>query len=204
MSTLWSKILETFVADFTMAETKNYWKGTQHGGIKGSSTEHVLIDTWDRILKSLETSRNSKAVLLTALDFSKSFSWCTHEEILRSYARLNASQWLIDIHRAFLIDRIMVVKVGTKISKQRKVTGGAVQGSVLGILDHNAVLENLDDNLLHIYTAKYVDDITLVETVSKEIAVDESVRYNSLCYVFNPPYTQIALNTIVQKATLNL
>ena len=111
MSTLWSKLLETFVADFTMNETRDYWKGTQHGGIKGSSTEHVLIETWDRVLRSLDTSKTNKTVVLTALDFSKSFSKCTYEAILTAYARLNASQWLINIHKAFLEDRTMVVKL---------------------------------------------------------------------------------------------
>ena len=84
MSTLWSKLLETFVTDFTMKETKNQWKKSQHGGQKGSSTEHVLIETWDRILSGLE-DKNSKAMVMTALDFSKSFSRCTYKEILKAY-----------------------------------------------------------------------------------------------------------------------
>ena len=86
MSTLWSKILETFVAEFTISETKDNWKGTQHGGLKGSSTEHVLVETWDRILRSLDSSKDCKAVTMTALDFSKSFSKCTYKEILKAYA----------------------------------------------------------------------------------------------------------------------
>ena len=165
MSTLWSKLLETFVADFTVKETKNNWKATQHGGLKGSSTDHILIETWDRILKSIDDNKNSKSVVMTALDFSKSFSKCTHQEILKAYARLNASQWLLKMHSAFLVDRTMVVKIGNEISEPYHITGGAVQGSVLGILDHNAVLESLDDDLLGIYVAKYVDDITIIETI---------------------------------------
>ena len=53
------------------------------------------------------------------------------------------------------------------ISEPCRITGGAVQGSILGIMDHNAVLENLDDGLDEIYIAKYVDDITLIETVKE-------------------------------------
>ena len=108
MSTLWRKILETFVANFTLKETKDQWKGTQHREIKGSLTEHVLIDTWNRILKSREDTKNNKAVVRTALDFLKSFSKCTYKSILKAYARLGASQWLINLHRAFLMDRSMV------------------------------------------------------------------------------------------------
>ena len=45
------------------------------------------------------------------------------------------------------------------------ITGGAVQGSVLGVLDHNAVLKSLDDDILEVYVAKYIYDQTIVETV---------------------------------------
>ena len=151
MSTLWSKILESFVAGFTIQETKNHWKSNPFGGLKGMSTEHVLIDTWNRILKGLDGGEKSKAFVMTVLDFSKSFSKCTYKEILTAYSRLQASQWLINIHRAFLENRTMVVKVGTTLSKPIKITGGAVQGSVLGIMDHNAVLESLDDDLQGIH-----------------------------------------------------
>ena len=42
-----------------------------------------------------------------------------------------------------------------------EVTGGAVQGSVLGVLDHNVVLNDLDKNLNeeNPYIAKYINDL---------------------------------------------
>ena len=73
MSPLWSKILEWVVAELTMQETSKNWKANQHGGLKGSSTDHVLIEAWDHILRALDKSSENKAVVFTALDFSKSF-----------------------------------------------------------------------------------------------------------------------------------
>lgn len=61
MSPLWSKVLESFLSDFTIEETKEHWKKSQHGGLKGSSTDHVLIETWDRILKSLDRSAKNQS-----------------------------------------------------------------------------------------------------------------------------------------------
>ena len=55
MTTLWSKLLETFVACYTLHETKKNWKSNQHGGRTGSSTDHVLVQLWDRILTDLDT-----------------------------------------------------------------------------------------------------------------------------------------------------
>ena len=36
---------------------------------------------------------------------------------------------------------------GNIISEEKSITGGAVQGSVLGVLDHNVVLEFIDEDL---------------------------------------------------------
>ena len=95
----------------------------------------------------------------------------------------------------------MVVKVGTTVSESCKITGGAVQGSVLGILDHNAVIESLDDNIQNIHIAKYVDDITMLDVVDKEVAIEEDNTGVCLKHTFNPPNSQLALQTIVTRAT---
>ena len=91
ITTLWSKILESYVATFTLDETKNNWKKNQFGGRKGASIDHVLVALWDKILSGLD--RGSKSVVLSGIDFSKSFSRCTHQEILRAYSRLGLSDW---------------------------------------------------------------------------------------------------------------
>ena len=92
MSPLWSKILETIVAEQTIAESFNNWEPNQHGGVKGSSTDHIIVEVWDKILRSLDKSTENKAVVFTALDFSKSFSRCSYQQILKSYADVGASK----------------------------------------------------------------------------------------------------------------
>ena len=47
---------------------------------------------------------------------------------------------------------------------QTVLTGGAVQGSVLGVLDHNAVMEGVDDDFVST-SHKYVDDLTTTEKI---------------------------------------
>ena len=95
-------------------------------------------------MKGLDCSSTNKAVVFTTLDFSKSFSRCSHQEILKAYGRVEASSWLLKMHTAFLKERTMSVKLGLYLSAPKSVTGGAVQGSVLGVLDHNVVLDDLD------------------------------------------------------------
>ena len=71
------------------------------------------------------------------------------------------------MHAAFLQNRYMRVKVGNTLSSKKSVTGGAVQGSVLGVMDHNAVMEVVDDDFLT-DSHKYVDDLTATEVIGRE------------------------------------
>ena len=137
-------------------------------------------------LISLDKSNNNKTVVFAAVDFSKSFSCCSHYEILDSYRQVRASQWLINMHAAFLMDRTMSVKIGTYISTPKKVTGGAVQGSVLGVLDHNVVLNNLDSEMNEsVHVAKYVDDMTVIETVPNTVTTSIETEVTGHCISLN-------------------
>ena len=53
------------------------------------------------------------------------------------------------------------------MSKSIKIMGGAVQGSILGVMDYNAVLEDLDCEIDGANVQKYVDDATVLEDVLK-------------------------------------
>ena len=126
-------------------------------------------------------------VVILAVDFSKSFSRCAHVQLLQSYAKVGASQWLLNMHAAFLMGRTMSVKAGSQISNPKPVTGGAVQGSVLGVLDHNVVLDDLDNEVDdNIYVAKYVDDLTMIETVNGDIKTEISLEPSKPHHKFEP------------------
>ena len=84
---------------------------------------------------------------------------CLYHLTLNAYVELGASQWIIDMHAAFLCGRFMQFKVGNILSTKLPVTGGAVQGSVLGVMDHNAVMEIVDEDFLT-KSLKYVDNLT--------------------------------------------
>ena len=87
------------------------------------------------------------------------------------------------MHAAFLRDRLMSVKLGTVLSKARPETGGAAQDSVLGVLDHKVVLNDLDDEVLSIYVAKYVDDMTMIETVDNIVCTE----IDNSCLLYTSP-----------------
>ena len=100
-------------------------------------------------------------------------------------------------------ERTMSVKLGTVLSSPKPVTGGAVQGSVLGVLDHNVVLNNLDDGINEegLYVAKYVDDLMVIETVPSHINTMIDSTGNRPMHHFNPSGTQRAFDKISKKST---
>ena len=96
------------------------------------------------------------------------------------------------MHAAFLQNRRMRVKIGNVLSEEIIVTGGAVQGSVLGVLDHNAVVEFVDEDVdQDIF--KYIDDLTLAEQIPKDTdsLIDNTGGVQT--HYFRPLQTQLLL-----------
>ena len=128
--------MEGFIAQYTLLETKKMWKKNQPGGRAGSSTDHVRIKLWDAVMNSLERGsgglEKSSTTILCGVDFSKSFSRCSYQEILLAYQRYGAPQWIINMHAAFLVGRSMRVKVGNVLSEDKPVTGGGGSGQYYG------------------------------------------------------------------------
>ena len=91
----------------------------------------------------------------------------------------------------------MHVKIGNILSQEKPVTGGAVQGSVLGVLDHNAVIEFIDDNVEQgIY--KYIDDLTLSEEIPQSIDSIIDNTGGEQTHYFRPLKTQDSFDRLYE------
>ena len=102
----------------------------QYGGIKGISTEHFLIDTWNSVFNSLEGE--GSAASLVSIDFEKAFNRMDHAECLNALTNLGASELVRKWIAAFLYNRTMSVRIRDTMSHPRPVPGGSPQGSILG------------------------------------------------------------------------
>ena len=98
-----SKVLESFVLSRLQSEIKLSSK--QYGGIKNCSTDHFLVDTWDRIITILEN--NNAAANLVSIDFEKAFNRMDHEECLKALCTMGATMTSVDWVAAFLHGRMM-------------------------------------------------------------------------------------------------
>ena len=125
---LYSKLLESFLLEELRKVVK--LNNTQFGGIKGLGVDHFLIETWDEILRAVDSG--GKVVNLMSIDFQKAFNRMDHQTCLDRLKVKGAGEHLVQLVAAFLFKRTMTVKAGDERSEARIVNGGAPQGSILG------------------------------------------------------------------------
>ena len=81
----------------------------QYGGIKGSSTNHYLIDMITSILYNQDL-KEPRAVLTAMVDFEKAFNRQNHNKLITKLHDLGAPGWLLNVIKGFLEGRTLVVK----------------------------------------------------------------------------------------------
>ena len=132
---------ESYVLDWLKSEVS--LRSNQYGGVRGLSTDHLLVQMWQKILENAEDYRAGTVV--TSIDYSKAFNRMGYQECLAALARNGASTPVIEQIATFLTDRQMSVKAGSVLSKPRAVNGGCPQGSILGVFLFNATIDNLEE-----------------------------------------------------------
>ena len=118
-------------------------RSNQYGGVKGLSTDHLLVNMWQKILENAEDYR--AATIVTSIAYSKAFNRMCYQECLKALARNSASTPILELVATFLTDRKMLVRVGTIMSGPRSVNGGSPQGSILGFFLFNATIDDLEE-----------------------------------------------------------
>ena len=101
----------------------------QYGGIKASSVDHLLVDAFECMLGAVDAG--DQAIVL-GLDYEKAFNRLDHNVCLDQLTLLGASPPTVALVRSFLTSRSMRVRLGNHYSREKPLSGGSPQGSILG------------------------------------------------------------------------
>ena len=159
-----SKVLESFVGRWMLDSIGNQFDIRQFGALKGRSTTHALIEithTWQQALDQ----HNSVRTL--CIDYSKAFDHVDHAIVLRKLTDLGVQPFLLKWMHSFLHGRRQCVKIGQVFSSWSTPNGGMPQGTFLGPYVFLALINDLATSVT---SFKFVDDVTLSETVEANIS----------------------------------
>lgn len=135
---LFSKVYESFILEWLGQQVR--LRLNQYKGVKGSGTEHFLVNLWQKVLENIEDPRAGS--LLTSIDFSKAFNRLDFSYCIKCLKTKGADTNLVRIIASFLSSRVMRVKVGSVMSAPRSVLGGVPQGSLLGVFLFNLAFDD--------------------------------------------------------------
>ena len=156
-----SKILESFIGNWTLQQIREKLDKKQYGCLKGRSTTHELVDILHHWHQALDKHQSVRAVFI---DYAKAFDHVDHSTVIAKLRVLGVSDIILRWICSFLKDRQQRVKLSKTLSDWITLTGAMPQGSFLGPLIFIVLIDDLAAPcLIH----KFVDDTTLSEVLNK-------------------------------------
>ena len=105
-----SKMFESILKDFILKDAEKNFDLSQYGGRKGVGTEHMIVCYVDRILKLLDSTRQTSAVISAAADWVSAFDRIDPTSLSLKLLKMGIRESIIPILISYISDRKMIVK----------------------------------------------------------------------------------------------
>ena len=168
-----SKVFETVIFDqlteyFTI---NNLFSSQQYGFRKNASTELAALELIDRLLTQLH---DFKIPINFYMDLSKAFDSLNHNILLQKLTYYGIRNSAITLLKSYLSNRKQYVQIDDVSSSMLSINTGVPQGSIVGPLLFNILINDIIMSSDKFNFILYADDTTLNATVESfgETAAD--------------------------------
>lgn len=158
-----SKIMERVIYDQMSVFIEKYKILTpcQHGFREGKSVESASIHLLDTIYTNID---KGNYVVVLQFDLSKAFDTLDINYIVSKLFNLGIRGNILEWLHSYLINRKIIVKIGTHFSDEYNVSLGVPQGSVLGPLLFILYVNDLPNYIKSGIVTMFADDSTIAVT----------------------------------------
>ena len=147
-------VLNTQIINYI--STNSLLSKKQFGFRTGISTEHMILTLFEKLITELDR-KSPKYIALLSLDVKKAFDTVNHKLLIKKlHYFFRFSQNSIKLLQSYLSNRFQCLKIDSAISSLKPISKGVPQGSILGPLLFNLMINDMLDN--HTNTFSYADD----------------------------------------------
>jgi len=146
-------------------ENQKVFDPLQYGFRQGRGCNEAIGMMLNIISNILEIG---KSALVVSLDVSKAFDSVDHRILLRKLNFLGIRGLAYDVICNFLMNRKQIVKFDQSFSSSENVELGVPQGSNLGPILFNLMINDISALSMHSKLLKYADDIIMILTLDND------------------------------------
>jgi len=165
-----AKIFDIIISKLLNPFAMNILSQSQHGFIKGRSTNTNLITFTQFVSDALAQHLQVDVIYL---DFMKAFDSVDHNVLLEKLSKYGFDNDTVQFFSSYLSNRKQYVSIKGHNSTHYSANSGVIQGSNLGPLLFNLFINDLTSVIQHSQCLLYADDVKLYKVIYNPYSCQE-------------------------------